>query len=87
MTAKDLEYSYEILANPKVKTTKYTSSLENIQGMATYHMGKAHKISGIKMPDGPTGKRIILYFKELKLAMLNMVEMVSFGNMRPHITI
>lgn len=40
VTAKDLEYAYEILANPKVQTTQYTSSLENIKGMAEYHRGK-----------------------------------------------
>lgn len=71
VVAKDLEYSYEILANPKVQTTQYTSSLENIKGMAEYHQGKAKEISGIEMPDGPNGKTLILHFKELKPAMLN----------------
>ncbi|MDK7066814.1 ABC transporter substrate-binding protein, partial [Lactobacillus crispatus] len=52
VTAKDLEYAYEILANPKVQTTQYTSSLENIKGMAEYHRGKANNISGLEMPDG-----------------------------------
>lgn len=58
VTAKDLEYAYEILANPKVQTTQYTSSLENIKGMAEYHRGKANNISGLEMPDGPNGKEI-----------------------------
>lgn len=71
VTAKDMEYAYEILANPKVKTTQYTGSLENIKGMAEYHQGKAKKISGIEMPQGPTGKKLVLHFKELKPAMLN----------------
>lgn len=71
VTAKDMEYAYEILANPKVKTTQYTSSLENIKGMAAYHQGKAKTISGIEMPDGAKGKRMILHFKELRPAMLN----------------
>lgn len=71
VTAKDLEYSYEILGNPKVQTTKYTSSLENIKGMAEYHQGKAKKITGITMPDGPNGKTLVLHFKELKPAMLS----------------
>ncbi|WP_297818384.1 oligopeptide ABC transporter substrate-binding protein [uncultured Lactobacillus sp.] len=71
LTAKDVEYSYEILANPKVQTTQYLSSFENIKGMAEYHQGKAKEISGIQMPDGPNGKVVILHFKELKPAMLN----------------
>lgn len=71
VTAKDLEYAYEILANPKVQTTQYTSSLENIKGMAEYHRGKANNISGLEMPDGPNGKKLILHFKELKPAMMN----------------
>lgn len=71
VTAKDLEYAYEILANPKVQTTQYTSSLENIKGMAEYHRGKANNISGLEMPDGPNGKTLILHFKELKPAMMN----------------
>ena len=70
VVAKDLEYAYEILANPKVQTTQYTSSLENIKGMADYHSGKAKNISGIEMPDGPSGKVLILHFKELKPAMM-----------------
>lgn len=71
VTAKDLEYSYEIIANPKVKTSRYVSSLENIKGIAAYHAGKAKNISGIEMPDGPNGRRIILHFFELRPAMLS----------------
>lgn len=72
VTAKDLEFAYEILANPKVQTTQYTSSLENIIGMADYHEGKAKKITGLDMPDGPNGKKLLIHFKELKPSMLNV---------------
>lgn len=71
VVAKDLEYYYEILANPKVQTTQYTSSLANIKDMAEYHQGKVKEISGIEMPDVPNEKTLILHFKELKPAMPN----------------
>lgn len=70
VTAKDLEYAYEILANPKVHTTMYNSDLENLKGVTKYHQGKVNRISGIELPDGPNGKKIVLHFKEMHPAML-----------------
>lgn len=70
VTAKDLEYAYEILANPKVNTTMYNSDLEDLKGVTKYHQGKVNRISGIELPDGPNGKKIVLHFKEMHPAML-----------------
>jgi peptide/nickel transport system substrate-binding protein len=33
VTAKDLEYAYEIVGNPKTKTSRYTDSLANLVGL------------------------------------------------------
>lgn len=70
VTAQDMYYSYEILGSPKVSTTQYTSSLENIVGLHSYHVGKNKKISGISMPDGKNGRTLILHFKQMNPAML-----------------
>lgn len=42
VTAKDMEYSYEIMANKKTKSERSTSQFEYIKGMKEYHEGKAN---------------------------------------------
>lgn len=69
VTAKDYEYSYEIVANPKSQSAHYSGNLTNIVGMEEYHAGKAKTISGIKMPDGANGRKIVLHFKQMKPGM------------------
>ncbi|AXI15299.1 Oligopeptide binding protein OppA1 [Lactobacillus delbrueckii subsp. bulgaricus] len=69
VTAKDVEYSYEIIANKASQSTRYTSSLADIVGLAEYHDGKSKKISGIEMPDGENGRKVVLHFKEMKPGM------------------
>ncbi|MBC6355920.1 oligopeptide ABC transporter substrate-binding protein [Lactobacillus helsingborgensis] len=71
VTAKDVEYPYEILANKGTKSQRYSSQLENIKGMKDYHEGKAKTISGIEMPDGENGRKVILHFTEVKPGMTN----------------
>ena len=71
VTAKDVEYPYEILANKGTKSQRYSSQLENIKGMKDYHEGKAKTISGIEMPDGENGRKVILHFTQLKPGMTN----------------
>ena len=70
VTAKDLEYPYEILANKKTKAQRYSSQLEEIEGVKEYHQGKSKTISGIEMPDGDNGRTVVLHFKEMKPGML-----------------
>ena len=70
VTAKDLEYAYEIVGNPKTKTSRYTDSLANLVGLEEYHKGKTDKISGIEMPNGENGRKVVLHFKEMKPGML-----------------
>ncbi len=69
VTAKDVEYSYEIIANKASQSSRYTSSLADIVGLAEYHEGKSKKISGIEMPDGENGRKVVLHFKEMKPGM------------------
>lgn len=70
VNAKDIEYPYEILANKKTKSQRYSSQFEEIIGMKEYHEGKANTISGIEMPDGDNGRTVIIHFKALKPGML-----------------
>ncbi|MBW7985671.1 oligopeptide ABC transporter substrate-binding protein [Lactobacillus helveticus] len=69
VNAKDLEYPYEILANKKTQAQRYDSTLEDIEGMKEYHEGKAKTISGIEMPDGESGRTIVIHFKQMKPSM------------------
>ncbi|TSO26135.1 oligopeptide ABC transporter substrate-binding protein [Lactobacillus sp. LL6] len=69
VTARDYVYAYEVLANPEAQNPKYNGSLTNIIGMEDYHNGKSKTISGIKMPDGANGRKIVIHFKEMKPGM------------------
>ena len=69
VTAKDVEFAYEIIANKATKSQRYASQFNIINGMKEYHEGKAKTISGIEMPDGPQGRKVILHCKELKPGM------------------
>ncbi len=70
VTAKDVEYEYEIMANKGSKSQRYTASLQNIVGVTDYHDGKSKTISGIEMPDGENGRKVVIHFKEMKPGML-----------------
>ncbi|QNQ80286.1 oligopeptide ABC transporter substrate-binding protein [Lactobacillus sp. PV034] len=69
VTAKDYEYAYEIIANPDTASQRYTSSLADLEGLEEYHNGKAKTISGLEMPDGENGLKVVLHFKEMKPGM------------------
>ena len=70
VTAKDVEYEYEIMANKGSKSQRYTASLQNIVGLTDYHDGKSKNISGIEMSDGENGRKVVIHFKEMKPGML-----------------
>ncbi|QBO35207.1 oligopeptide ABC transporter substrate-binding protein [Periweissella cryptocerci] len=76
VTAKDLEFAYEIVANQAYGGITYTDTLANIKGMAAYHAGKAKTISGITYPNGETGNSIKLQFGRLTPSM----EQTGSGN-------
>lgn len=69
VTAKDVEYAYEIIANKDSASSRYTGSLANIVGIAAYHAGKAKTISGIEMPDGANGRKVVIHFLTMKPGM------------------
>lgn len=65
VTAKDLEFAYEVTANPAYGSQRYTDSLGNIKGLADYHEGKAKSISGITFPNGESGDSIKIQFDHM----------------------
>lgn len=69
VTAKDYEYAYEIIANKDSNSQRYTTALTNLEGLEEYHNGTANTISGIEMPDGENGRKIVLHMKEMKPGM------------------
>ena len=69
VTAKDYEYAYEIIANKDSKSQRYTASLADLVGLKEYHEGKASTISGLEMPDGENGRKVVLHFKNMKPGM------------------
>ena len=84
VTAKDLVYSYEIIANAKSQSTQYGSTYEKIVGMKEYHDGKAKTISGLEMPDGPKGKTLVIHFKEMKPGMKQSGSHYIWENAAPY---
>ncbi|MCV3296434.1 MAG: oligopeptide ABC transporter substrate-binding protein [Oenococcus sp.] len=66
VTAKDVEYEYELIANPAYGSSRWTDSLADIVGLADYHAGKAKTISGITYPDGENGKVLRIQFKTMR---------------------
>lgn len=63
------EYAYEIIANKDSGSSRYTNSIANIVGIAAYHAGKAKTISGIDMPDGANGRKVVIHFLTMKPGM------------------
>lgn len=84
VTAKDMEYEYEIVANKGTQSFRYNASLANIVGMAAYHAGKAKTISGIKMPQGPNGRKIVIHFKQMMPGMLQSGNGYFLENASPY---
>ncbi|WP_225047511.1 oligopeptide ABC transporter substrate-binding protein [Lacticaseibacillus kribbianus] len=66
VTARDYVFAYEMLANPAVDTARYTTAMTDIVGMAAYHAGKAKTISGLTMPDGPDGRRVVIHLQRMR---------------------
>ncbi|MCT3552852.1 oligopeptide ABC transporter substrate-binding protein [Lentilactobacillus buchneri] len=69
VTAKDVEYPYEIIGNKDTTSQQYSSDFAAIKGMAAYHAGKAKTISGITFPDGQNGRTTVIHFSRMSPSM------------------
>ncbi|NGZ75118.1 oligopeptide ABC transporter substrate-binding protein [Saccharibacillus alkalitolerans] len=47
VTAEDWIFAFEVIGHPEYDGPRYGSDIENIEGMAEYHEGKADTISGL----------------------------------------
>ncbi|MDN4462681.1 oligopeptide ABC transporter substrate-binding protein [Fructilactobacillus sanfranciscensis] len=84
VTAKDIEYAYEVIANPDTKSQQYSEDFENIKGMKDYHEGKSDTISGITYPDGEKGKTAVIHFDHLTPAMQYAGNSFIWGSVEPY---
>lgn len=69
VTAKDIEYPYEVIANKNTTSQQYSADYNAIKGMAEYHTGSAKTISGITFPDGQTGRTAVIHLSKVTPAM------------------
>lgn len=84
VTAKDIEYSYEVLANKKSTTQQYSSDFENIVGLKEYRDGTANTISGITFPKGENGKVAVIQFKKMAPSMKFSGNSFIWGSVEPY---
>ena len=66
VTARDMVFVYEIIANKDSTSEYYSDALETIMGMKEYHEGKADKISGLQIKDS---KHLLIHYKKMTPAM------------------
>ncbi len=69
VVAKDVEYSYEIIASPESTSQHYSDNWGAIKGMKEFHTGKAKTISGITMPKGPNGRVVEIHYTKFAPAL------------------
>ncbi|GAD17336.1 oligopeptide ABC transporter substrate-binding protein [Lentilactobacillus otakiensis] len=69
VTAKDVEYPYEIIGNKNTTSQQYSADYAEIKGMAAYHAGKAKTISGITFPDGQNGRTAVIHYSHMSPSM------------------
>ncbi|MBL3531949.1 oligopeptide ABC transporter substrate-binding protein [Companilactobacillus zhachilii] len=84
VTAKDVEYAYEVLGNKESTSQQYSSDFENIKGMAEYHKGTSDTISGITFPDGENGKVAVIHFKQMAPSMKFSGNSYIWGYIEPY---
>ena len=66
VTARNMAFVYEIIANKDSTSEYYSDALETIMGMKEYHEGKADKISGLQIKDS---KHLLIHYKKMTPAM------------------
>ncbi|GKV55268.1 ABC transporter substrate-binding protein [Sporosarcina sp. NCCP-2222] len=69
--ASDLLYAYELLGHPDYTGTRYTFTIENVEGMPAYHAGETKEISGIKVSEDE--KEISITYTEATPSILSGV--------------
>jgi len=84
VTAKDIEYPYEVIANKKTTSQQYSADYNAIKGMAAYHTGSAKTISGITFPDGQKGRTAVIHLTKVTPAMKYLGNSFIWGSVEPY---
>lgn len=84
VTAKDVEYPYEMIGNKKTTSQQYSSDYAAIKGMAAYHAGKAKTISGITYPEGQKGRKVVIHFTKMSPSMKYLGNSFIWGSVEPY---
>ncbi|WP_143462699.1 oligopeptide ABC transporter substrate-binding protein [Levilactobacillus enshiensis] len=84
VTAKDIEYAYEVVANKNTTSQQYSSDFNAIKGMAAYHAGKAKTISGITYPDGEKGNKVVIHLTQVSPSMKFSGNSFIWGTVEPY---
>jgi len=84
VTAKDIEYPYEIIGNKDTTSQQYSSDFAAIKGMAAYHAGKAKTISGITYPDGQKGRSVVIHLTKVAPSMKYSRNSFIWGGVEPY---
>lgn len=84
VTAKDIEYPYEMIGNKHTDSQQYSSDYAAIKGMAAYHAGKAKTISGITYPDGQKGRTAVIHYTKMSPSMQYLGNSFLWGTVEPY---
>lgn len=84
VTAKDVEYPYEIIAAPDTTSQQYSDDMTAIKGMAEFHAGKAKTISGITMPKGESGNEVVIHFSRFAPALQFGGNSIMWSGVEPY---
>mgnify|MGYP001265806505 CR=1 FL=1 len=84
VTAKDIEYAYEVIANKDTTSQQYSPDFAAIKGMAAYHAGKAKTISGFTYPDGENGNKVVIQYTHLSPSMQYAGNSFIWGSVEPY---
>ena len=79
--AKDMAYTYEVVANPATNSGYYDDKVRDVVGVEEYHDGKADKISGIEVKDEKT---CVLHFKGMRPEMEFVNSGYIIGKVMPY---
>lgn len=63
LEAKDIEYTYKVVANSATDSGSYNAQLRKVVGIEDYHAGKTDKISGLEVKDLKT---MVIHFTDME---------------------
>ena len=84
VTARDVEYPYEVIGNKATTSQQFSADFNDIKGMAAYHAGKAKTISGFTYPKGQSGNVAVIHFNHMTPSMKFNGNSFMWGYVEPY---